>query len=133
MREHELQNRIRAEISKYGTFFRSNVGSAWTGDEIIKLGGGGVLIPKARPFNTGLPQGFSDIIGVVPVFITHDMVGRTLGVFTSIEVKTPAGRVTAEQEQFLSVMSGRGALAGVARSVEDAVRIVQALGYRGDV
>lgn len=129
MREQDLQNQIRMALSKLGvTCFRGNVGQAWTGDEIIKLHDGGILIPNARPFNTGLPAGFSDIFGLVPVFVTHEMVGKTLGVFTVIEVKTPTGRVTTEQKHFLSVMAGRGAITGVARSVENAARIVQVWG-----
>jgi hypothetical protein len=118
--EHDIQNQIRLALSPYGVFFRSNVGEAWTGPEIIKTEGGGVYIPKAHRFNSGLPPGFSDLFGVVPVQVG----GRTLGVFTAIEVKRIGGRVSADQENFLAVMQARGALGGVARSVDDAIAIV---------
>jgi hypothetical protein len=45
-------------------------------------------------------------------------------VFTSIEVKTPTGRVSPEQRQWLEAVQAAGGIAGVARSVEDALRIV---------
>jgi hypothetical protein len=125
MREHDTQNQIRLELSDHGTFFRANVGEAWTGPEIIKTEGGGVYIPKAHRFNTGLPNGFSDLFGVVPVFITPDMVGKTIGVFTALEVKRPGGKPTKDQENFLAVMRARGCFAGVARSVDDAFKIIK--------
>jgi len=51
------------------------------------------------------------------------MVGQQVAVFTSIEVKTPTGRVRPEQQAWLAVVRGAGGIAGVARSVEDALRI----------
>jgi hypothetical protein len=59
------------------------------------------------------------------VVITSDMVGQQLAVFTSIEVKTPTGRVSPQQQAWLGVVQGAGGIAGVARSVEDAVRIIE--------
>ena len=55
---------------------------------------------------------------------TPDMVGQRIAVFTSIEVKTPTGRVSPEQRQWLEAVQAAGGIAGVARSVEDALRIV---------
>lgn len=127
MNEHDVQNQIRAELSHWGKFFRTSVGQAWTGNEIIKTEGGGVYIPKARPFNTGLPVGYSDLSGVVTVTITPDMVGQQIGVATFIEVKAQGGRATNEQKNFLSVMAAAGARAGVARSPEDAVKIARGI------
>jgi dihydroxyacid dehydratase/phosphogluconate dehydratase len=48
------------------------------------------------------------------------MVGTQVAVFTSIEVKTPTGRVKPEQQQWLEVVQAAGGIAGVARSVEEA-------------
>lgn len=126
MKEHDTQNQIRLALAPHCTLFRANVGEAWTGPEIIKTEGGGVYIPKAHRFNTGLPAGFSDLFGVVSVTITPDMVGQTIGVFTTIEVKRPTGRgPTKDQENFLAVMRARGAYAGVARSGDDGLRIIK--------
>jgi hypothetical protein len=125
--EHVIQNQIREALSQYGKFFRSSVGQAWTGNEIIKTEGGGVYIPKARPFNTGLPVGFSDLLGVVTVTVTPEMVGQQLGIATFIEVKTNNGRVSNDQKNFLSVMAAAGCRAGVARDVESAVNIARGI------
>ena len=124
MLEHDIQNKTRLEISKYGKFFRANVGEAWTGPEIIKTEGGGIYIPKAHRFNSGLPNGFSDLFGVVSVFITPEMLGQTIGVAAFLEIKTARGRVSPDQENFLAVMKAAGCLAGVARSAEQAVKII---------
>ena len=124
MSEHDIQNQIRLEISKYGKFFRANVGEAWTGPEVVRTEGGGVYIPKAHRFNTGLPNGFSDVFGVVPVFITPEMLSQTIGVAAFLEIKSIRGRVSPEQENFLSVMKAAGCLVGVARNVDQAVKII---------
>ena len=73
----------------------------------------------------GLARGSADLIGWRTVMITPDMVGQQLAVFTSIEVKTPTGRVSPQQQAWLGVVQGAGGIAGVARSVEDAVRIIE--------
>ena len=125
MNEHDQQNQIRAELSHWGTFFRSQVGQAWTGNTIKKTTDGGVYIPNARPFNTGLPVGFPDIFGAVPVTITPDMVGQTVAIFAGIEIKTPTGRIRPEQQNFIDFMLSIGARAGVARSTEQAVKIAR--------
>ena len=52
------------------------------------------------------------------------MVGQRVAVFTSVEVKTATGRVSTEQRQWLEAVQAAGGIAGVARSVEDALRIV---------
>ena len=125
MNEHDTQSMIRAELSHWGTFFRSNVGTGWTGNEIKKTTDGGVYIPNARPMASGLPPGYSDLSGVVPVVITQDMVGQTIGVAAFIEVKTPTGRIRPEQQHFIDFMRSIGARAGIARSVEQAVNIAR--------
>ena len=71
----------------------------------------------------GLAKGSADLIGWRTVVVTPEMVGTRLAVFLSIEVKTPAGRVSPTQQAWLSVVHGAGGLAGIARSVPDALRI----------
>ncbi len=58
------------------------------------------------------PKGFSDIVGVLPES------GRAL----FIEVKAPKGKLTIHQQLFLEEMRGQGAVAFVARSIEDCER-----------
>lgn len=75
--------------------FRANVGLFFTKD--------------GRPVRSGLPVGFSDLFG-----FTSD--GRPY----FLEIKTATGRIRPEQDAFLEAMRRRGAVAGVARSVQDA-------------
>lgn len=124
MNEHAIQNAIRNALAGRCLLFRANVGQAWVGDA-QRLPGGDVLLRKARPFNTGLPPGFSDLFGLVPVTITADMVGRRMAVFTALEVKTAKGRPTDQQKAFIQAVNDNGGRAGVVRSPEDAVRIVE--------
>lgn len=122
-REHAIQNDIRNALCDKGLFFRAQVGQAWTGSKVERLPGNRVLIHGARPFSTGLPPGFSDLFGEVPVVITQEMVGQTIGVFAVIEVKDK-GKPTEKQLAFIKAVNDNGGRGGVARSVEDALRIV---------
>lgn len=99
--EHSIQNDIRNSTADIAVLFRANVGQGITYD--------------GRHFDTGLPKGFSDLFG----FRKDD--GRAV----FIEVKTPTGKPSKEQLNFINKMRLYGALAGIARSVEDARRIIQ--------
>ncbi len=127
MNEHDIQNSIRLEISRQrlGISFRSNVGRAWTGNDIRKNMDGSITIMDPRPFQTGLPEGYSDLTVVVPVVVTPEMVGTAIAIAGFIEVKTPKGKPTAAQLNFIKQMQSQGARAGVARSPEDAIRILR--------
>lgn len=100
MTEHDIQNEIRAACSPYAVLFRINVGKVRT--------------PDGRFFDTGVPQGFSDLFG----FRKND------GKAVFIEVKTPSGRPTDKQKHFLETMKKYGAVAGIARSAEEAIKII---------
>lgn len=78
-----------------------------------------------RPVQFGLARGSADLIGWRTITITPDMVGQRIAVFTSIEVKTPRGRIRPEQHAWLGAVLSAGGIAGIARSVTDAVTIVQ--------
>lgn len=83
-----------------------------------------------RPVQFGLARGSADLIGWRTITITPDMVGQRLAVFTSIEVKTPTGRVRPEQQAWLGAVQSAGGIAGVARSVSDSLHIVEtSLGF----
>jgi hypothetical protein len=108
-----IQQRIRLELGREPSLrlFRNNTGS--------------LPDPRTkRPVQFGLCKGSADLIGWKQVTITPDMVGRKMAVFASIEVKTPTGRLTPEQSNWLSVVQAAGGVAGVARSVEDAQQIL---------
>lgn len=118
MNEHALQNTLRLALAKVGPFFRANVGSGWVG-KVLRRHGQTVTLSDARTFSTGLPRGFSDLFGITPVVITPEMVGTTVGVFTALEVKSPTGKVSKEQSQFIQAVRKNGGIAGVVRSVDD--------------
>ena len=71
----------------------------------------------------GLCKGSADLIGWTSRTITEEMVGQQVAVFTSIEVKTPTGRVRPEQQQWLDAVAKAGGIAAVARSVADCKRL----------
>ena len=100
MKEIDVQNSIRLALNKYAVVFRGNVGT--------------VRMSDGRFFNTGLPKGFSDLFG----FRKSD------GKIFFIEVKNETGRLRPDQEHFLNKMKEFGAIAGVARSPEQAIKIV---------
>jgi hypothetical protein len=72
----------------------------------------------------GLARGSADLIGWRTITIGPEHIGQRLAVFTSIEVKTPTGRICPEQHHWLAAVQGAGGIAGIARSVPDALRIV---------
>jgi len=77
-----------------------------------------------RPVSFGLAKGSSDLIGWKTVTVTEDMIGQQVAVFTSIEVKSPTGRLRPEQQQWIDAVQAAGGIAGVARSVEDAQQLL---------
>jgi hypothetical protein len=70
----------------------------------------GVTEHDGRRVTYGLAFGSSDLIGLLG---PH-------GRFVALEVKTPAGRVTAHQARFLARVRQHGGIAAVVRSVDDA-------------
>ncbi len=132
-KEHDLQNTIRLHVSKtqLGTLFRANVGQGWTG-KVQRMhmtpDTNTIMIVNPRPFSTGLPVGFPDLFGFVPVTITPDMVGRQVAVFAAVEVKQKTGRISVKQRDMLAFLQRQGARAGIARSVDDAARILSGEG-----
>lgn len=111
--ETDLQQRIRLALGMQRDLrlFRNQVGQ--------------LPDPRTgRPVQFGLARGSADLIGWRTVVITPEMVGQRVAIFTSLEVKTPTGRLTPAQTNWLGVVRGAGGLAGVARSVADAFQIV---------
>lgn len=122
--EHTVQNAVRNRLSDHGHFFRVNVGTGWAG-KASRLPNGTMLITDPRPLSSGLPPGFSDLVGWVPVTITEEHVGQTLAIFAAVECKAVGGRVTPQQANFISAVRRSGGLAGIAHSPEEAVAIVR--------
>lgn len=98
--EHDIQDAIRLVLSPYAVVHRINVGVWITAD--------------GRHVSSGVRPGFSDLFG-------HR---RSDGRAFYIEVKRHAGVVRPEQETFLRAMQSTGALAGIAYSAADALKII---------
>ena len=112
--ETELQQRIRLALGTRPDLrlYRNNCGS--------------LPDPRTgRPVQFGLARGSADLIGWRTVTITPEMVGQRIAVFTSIEVKTSTGRLTPAQHNWLGAVRSAGGIAGVARSVTDAIAILK--------
>ena len=86
------------------------------GHFVYRCNVGRFKMADGRWFDTGLPPGFSDLAG--------HRAGDARAFY--LEVKQPGGRVTPQQILFLEAMKQRGALAGVVRSIDDALKIVSA-------
>ena len=98
----DLSNAIRLALSQDGHFIcRANVGKFKMAD--------------LRWFDTGLPKGFSDLFG--------NRAGDAKAFY--IEVKAGRDRLRPDQQAFLEAMRERGAIAGVARSVDDARQLLR--------
>lgn len=111
--EAAIQQEIRLAAGPAGsTLFRNNSGAYK--DDSGRMVRYGVASP-----------GGADLIGWTPVQITQDMVGRTVAIFTAVEVKKPGGRVTPAQQQFIDAVTRAGGFAGIAHSVEEFQSIVQ--------
>jgi hypothetical protein len=111
--EQQIQQHIRIACSTGATMlWRNNTGT--------------LRDQHGRPVQFGLCKGSADLIGYRTVTITPEMVGQQVAVFTSIEVKTPTGRIRPEQQQWLETVQAAGGIAGVARSVEDAQALLAA-------
>lgn len=80
---------------------------------------------EARKIRYGLTPGSSDLIGWVSKIITPEMVGQKVAVFVAVEIKTDTGRATQQQTNFIEQVNAHGGIAGVARSVEEAERMVE--------
>jgi hypothetical protein len=109
--EQTIQQHIRLTCSTGATrLFRNNTGT--------------LKDQNGRPVSFGLCKGSADLIGWRTVTVTPEMVGTTVAVFTSIEVKTATGRLRPEQQQWLDAVQAAGGIAGVARSVDDALDLL---------
>ena len=123
--EADIQADIRLALGRmpFVRLFRNNRGLAWMG-KVVERYGSTVVIANARPVEFGLTDGASDLLGLTRVTVTPDMVGQTLAVFTAAEVKRPKVAVPDHQQKFIDFVNGFGGIAGVVRSTDDAVALV---------
>jgi len=128
MSEKTIQTKIMLAASQAGaTVFRNNVGNGVLG-QVIKQEGGQFHIVNGRRVQFGLCPGSSDLIGWRSVTVTPDMVGKSVSIFLALEVKSATGRVSEEQENFIQAVRRAGGMAGVVRSVDEAIAVCNPLG-----
>lgn len=103
MSEAEIQDKIRAIVGAHPcvVLFRNNVGTSFLQD--------------GSAIRYGLAEGSTDLVGWL----------RPAGTFVGIEVKTAKGRASAKQKAFVKLGEMSGCAIGFARSVDDALKIVE--------
>lgn len=121
MKEHEIKSAILREFGAHPDIrlFNNPVGEAWTG-KTVSQAPGRIILDCPRRIRFGLAPGSSDLIGFRSVVIDPGMVGKRIAQFLAVEVKTPTGRATGEQRNFLQVVASFGGIALVARSLVEA-------------
>lgn len=99
--EHSIQKKIQVALSRHKcSVFRTNVGKVQTIDH--------------RWFDTGLPQGFPDLVG-------YRWVDNQI---FFIEVKNKTGKPREDQIRFHEFLQSHNVIHGIARNVQDALMIV---------
>jgi hypothetical protein len=112
--ETKIQNLILMALSKAGCLlFRNESAGAWVG-KVLHKDANQVTLTDARMIRFGLAVGSADIIGIAPC-----------GRFLAIEIKTSTGRPTKEQLRFIEAVNNAGGISGIARSVEDALKLIR--------
>lgn len=107
-RETKIQRKIQTALSVGNLrLFRNSVG-----------------FDKTNRVQYGLCVGSSDLIGFHTRTITPDDVGKQIAVFVAMEVKTESGRVSPDQKRFIEFVKNAGGIAGVVRSVSDAINLL---------
>ena len=96
MAESSIQAQIRLLASQRGwRLFRNNCGVLPDRNgRPVRFGLANDSAALNREYKSG------DLIGIMPVVVTQEMVGRTLGVFASVEVKHPDWKPSQSDERY---------------------------------
>ena len=114
IKERDIQNEIRLAVSPHAIMLRVNSGTFWQGTRVWDARRNQHILTDIRPA-AGAPKGTSDLIGI----------RRDDGKFVAIECKTPRGRLREDQKLFIDAILKSNGIAGVARSAEDALKILE--------
>lgn len=89
------------------------------------------LLANGRRITSGLAPGSADLIGLTPVVITPDMVGKTVAMFLSVEAKRPGwkepktpNKTRRGQIAWQAMINSLGGNAGTASSIEELEAII---------
>lgn len=131
MTELETQSLIRLAVGKlpHARLFRNISSMVWVGRPISQRAGV-VTLADAHQIHAGLFTGSSDLIGwtqrgLAVLNTDGTITPQKIAVFTSLEVKTKTGRVRPEQQLWLNTVTEAGGIAGVVRSPEEAIALLQ--------
>jgi hypothetical protein len=112
--ETKIQRLIMIALSNNNCLvWRNECAGAYVG-KVIHKDARIVTLQNAMLMQFGLCVGSSDIIGI------HRPTGR----FLAVEVKTAKGRPTPEQLNFIEQVKAANGIAGIARSVQDALELL---------
>lgn len=111
--EHLIQDEIRLSLSEHGIILRLNSGKFWQGKRVWSKEFNQYVLINLRPVQ-GLPKGTPDLL----------FLGENNNV-AFIECKDDKGTAREKQKKFINIMHRYGIRAGIARSVEDALKIVK--------
>lgn len=126
--EQESQKEVRLIATSLGLrLLRNNCGVAEIDGRFIRFGLGNESKRIGDEFKS------SDLIGITPITITPEMVGKQVGIFTAIEVKPKGFKVRQfnkksrehAQEKFLTFVRENGGFSGFAASGDDLTNIIE--------
>lgn len=110
--EHRIQNEIRLALSEHGIVLRLNSGKFWQGKRVWSNEFGQYVLIDLRPVQ-GCPEGTSDLL----------FLGENSNV-AFVECKNRTGSAREKQKRFIEIMRKYGIKADIARSTEDALKII---------
>lgn len=117
MKEAAIIAKIRLKASQKGWYlWRNNVGATYTKNgDFIRFG----LANDSKEINFRLKS--SDLIGIKPMKITQEMVGKTVGVFVAREIKHGKWKYagTQREEAQLNFVNLINSLGGDAEFIAD--------------
>lgn len=111
--EHRIQDEIRLALSEYGIALRLNSGKFWQGRRVWSQEFGQYVLIDLRAVQ-GCPEGTPDLL----------FLGENRNV-AFVECKNPTGTARAKQKKFIEIMHQFGIKADIARSVEDALKMIK--------
>jgi hypothetical protein len=110
--EHRIQDEIRLALSPHGIVLRLNSGKFWQGERVWSNEFQQYVLINLRPIQ-GCPEGTPDLL----------FLGEQNNV-AFLECKTQKGAAREKQKRFIEIMHDYGIKADLARSPEEALKII---------
>ena len=110
--ESRIQNEIRLALSPHGIVLRLNSGKFWQGERVWSNEFNQYVLVNLRPVQ-GCPEGTPDLL----------FLGEESNI-AFLECKTKKGAAREKQKRFIEIMHQYGIKADLARSTEDALKII---------